>query len=115
MNIWDGTLRVAATDDTILDTAYGTYTSTHKIYALEIPSFQDGPGLMTIVGETENFAEEIGYYISGARFVEDKAYIFTTNSSSDESQFVVVDMSDPSNLRVIGNLEVSVVVLYVSL
>jgi uncharacterized secreted protein with C-terminal beta-propeller domain len=104
MDKWDGHLRITATTS---ETVNWTTKNTHKIYVLEIPSIGDGPGPMKLVGESENLADMTGY-ITGARFVGDKAYI-TANAWAEKetNEFVVVDLSVHSDPHIVGNLEVS--------
>ena len=104
MDKWDGHLRITATTS---ETVNWTTKNTHKIYVLEIPSIGDGPGPMKLVGESENLADMTGY-ITGARFVGDKAYI-TANAWAEKetNEFVIVDLSVHSDPHVVGNLEVS--------
>jgi hypothetical protein len=106
MDKWDGHLRITATTP---ENEIWLIKNTPKIYVLEIPRIGDGPGPMKLVGESENLADN-NSYITGARFVGDKAYI-TTNADAwvekETNEFVVVDLSVHSDPHVVGNLEVS--------
>jgi uncharacterized secreted protein with C-terminal beta-propeller domain len=106
MDKWDGHLRITATTP---ETDIWLTKNTPKIYVLEIPRIGDGPGPMKLVGESENLADN-NSYITGARFVGDKAYI-TTNANAwaekETNEFVVVDLSVHSDPHVVGNLGVS--------
>jgi hypothetical protein len=59
---------------------------------------------MSVVGETENLTGKDGY-ISGVRFLEDRAYISAYDWSNEQNnQFIVVDLSDHTNPFVVGQL-----------
>jgi uncharacterized secreted protein with C-terminal beta-propeller domain len=106
MDKWDGHLRITTSDKSATDAFNSTSPNIHKVYVLEIPSFEDGPGEMQIVGETDLSADQDGY-ISSARFVEDKAFISTyPGYPGFDSQFAIVDLSDRVDPHVVGSLKV---------
>lgn len=106
MDKWNGHLRITTSHQSVEDAFNSTSTKIHKVYVLEIPSFEDGPGEMPIVGETDLSVDQDGY-ISGARFVNDKAYISTYPGYPEfNSQLAIVDLSDHVNPHVVGSLKV---------
>lgn len=105
MDLWDGHLRIAAYDYFIVDTVNLREEYANKVYVFELPNIQDGPGMMSLVGETD-FADKDGR-ISGVRFVEDKAYIaVSTWWPQKKNMFFVVDLSDHKSPTVVGHLNV---------
>ena len=114
MDKWGGYLRVTTTNTTIhIDSVNWTSTNEHKVYVLEIPTIQNGPGpgQLTLVGETEKLADDNGY-IAGSLFVRDKAYISVSSNSDEKNHFVTVDLTDPANPHAVGILEVSLICAY---
>ncbi|KAL3795470.1 hypothetical protein HJC23_000828 [Cyclotella cryptica] len=106
MDKWDGHLRVAAYDYSIVDTVNWTMTYANKVHVFELPDIQNGPGKMSLVGETD-LADKDGP-ISGVRFVEDKAYISVSSWWPGKSNpFFVVDLSDHKNPNAVGHLNTS--------
>eukprot|EP00804_Cyclotella_cryptica_P004660 CCRYP_019470-RA/>CCRYP_019470-RA protein AED:0.07 eAED:0.07 QI:559/1/1/1/1/1/3/377/1074 len=100
MDMWDGHLRVATTNYVYSNSGNLTFTFVPKIYVLEIPSVQGGSREMSLVGE----ADISGGGISGTRFVGDKAYVFTSDWTGYNGEFLSIDLSDQLNPQVVGNL-----------
>ncbi|KAL7480963.1 hypothetical protein ACHAW6_006647 [Cyclotella cf. meneghiniana] len=102
IDMWDGHLRVATTNYVHSE---GDRVSTHvtKMYVLEVPSIQGGPGMMSLVGE----ADISGDVIHGTRFVNDKAYVYTSDWTGYNGMFQSVDLSDHLNPQVAGNLAIN--------
>jgi DNA excision repair protein ERCC-4 len=104
MDKWDGHLRIASSDYFVVDTVNWTTVNANKVYVLKLPNLQEGPGKMSLVGETENLTDENGY-ISGVRYIEDKAYISAYNwLDGQNNPFIIVDLSDHKNPHVVGKL-----------
>lgn len=105
MDQWDGHLRIASYDSSIVDTVNWTAAYANKVHVFELPNIQDGPGKMSLVGETD-LADKDGP-ISGVRFVEDKAYISVSSWSPEKNNlFLIVDLSDHTNPNAVGRLDV---------
>ncbi|KAL7517624.1 hypothetical protein ACHAWX_002531 [Stephanocyclus meneghinianus] len=100
MDKWDGHLRLVAYNYTIEDTVNLTASYANKVHVFKLPSIQDGPGKMALVGETD-LGDKDGF-ISGIRFVEDKAYI-----SVESGLLLIVDLSDHMNPNAVGRLNTS--------
>jgi hypothetical protein len=106
MDKWDGHLRIAAYDYSIVDTVNWTVAYANKVHVFELPNIQDGPGKMTLVGETDLGDKEDGS-ISGVRFVEDKAYISVSSGWPEkDNPFFIVDLSDHTDPNAFGRLDV---------
>eukprot|EP00804_Cyclotella_cryptica_P003622 CCRYP_002229-RA/>CCRYP_002229-RA protein AED:0.36 eAED:0.36 QI:188/0.66/0.25/1/0.66/0.5/4/0/955 len=106
MDKWDGHLRIVTSDQSDVAEVNWTLTNVHKIYVLEIPRFEDGPGEMQIVGETILSADQDGY-IDGSRFVQDVAFISTSPGNPElSSQFVIVDLLEHMDPHVAGSLKI---------
>jgi len=97
---WDGHLRIA-TSDWIWNDMNFTYTTSNKIFELLLPGQSDGP-VMDVVGETEHLGNDYEFMLA-VRFFEDKAYVVTYGQSEP---FFIVDLSNHTNPRAIGELEV---------
>jgi hypothetical protein len=97
-------LRMTTSDESIIDAINWTSTYTHKLYILKLPSIKNGPGKMSLVGETEKLIDTNGL-ISNVRFIKDKAYV-STSSSEQNNQFIIVDLSDHRTPKDIGRLKV---------
>jgi len=113
MDKWDGHLRIAAYDYTVVDTVNWTTAFTNKLHVFELPSIEDGPGKMSLVGETD-LGDKDGL-ISGVRFVEDKAYVSVTSWSPEKSMFFIVDLSDHTDPNAVGRLNTSEYFSYLQL
>ncbi|KAL7519355.1 hypothetical protein ACHAWX_006114 [Stephanocyclus meneghinianus] len=102
MDMWDGHLRVASTNFVYNDFDYLNVTSVIKVYVLEIPSTQGCSGKMSLVGEVDISGDGI----AGTRFDRDKAY-FSVVEWNAHDHFLIVDLSDHLNPRVVGNLAIN--------
>jgi len=103
MDMWDGHLRATTTNYVYSDSVNSTLNPVPKVYVLGIPSIEGGSGKMSLVGEVDIS----GDIISGTRFVEDKAYLFTSDWTGYNGQFLSVDLSEHSNPQVTGNLAIN--------
>jgi hypothetical protein len=90
---------MTTSDESIIDAINWTSTYTHKLYILKLPSIKNGPGKMSLVGETEKLTDA-NDLISSVQFIKDKAYV-STWSPQQNHQFIIVDLSDhgtPNNV-----------------
>ncbi|KAL7522694.1 hypothetical protein ACHAWX_007636, partial [Stephanocyclus meneghinianus] len=98
-DLYDGHFRIATTE-WLWSEVNMTSRTTNKIYVLQLPSDTDG-SLMELVGETPHLGKP-NESIYAVRFIGDKAYVVTFENIDP---FLIVDVSNPTDPHVIGELE----------
>ena len=91
---YDGNLRLATTTGDLFGS--GTNVSRNHLYILDIDNLQ------TVRGKVSNIAP--GETIYSVRFLSGRAYMVTFKKIDP---FFVIDVSDPDNPKILGNLKIS--------
>lgn len=100
VDLYQGHLRVVTTEWFWNET---TSSTTNKIFVLKVPKSDGSEGSeMLLTGETDHIGKP-NESVMSARFMEAKAYIVTFLRTDP---FYVIDLSDPSDPKMIGELEI---------
>lgn len=99
-DLFENHLRIATTEWQWSETD-GSRT-TNKIFVLDLPSDPKSDATMKVVGETDHLGKP-NESIYAVRFIGDTAYVVTFEQIDP---FIVVDLSNATNPRPIGELEV---------
>ncbi len=97
-DLYEGHLRVVTTEFVWTNS---TSRTTNKIFVLKVPQSDEGT-VMRLTGET-NHVGKPNESVMSVRFMDDKAYIVTFER---KDPFYVYDLSDPSDPKKIGELEI---------
>jgi uncharacterized secreted protein with C-terminal beta-propeller domain len=97
-DLYEGHLRLATTKT---DWSNTDSTTVNQIFVFQVPAGEDQGPEMELVGTTENLGKK-NERITAVRFKGDRAYVVTFEQIDP---FYVVNMSDPRNPKVIGELE----------
>jgi hypothetical protein len=100
-DLFEDHLRIATTEWQWSETD-GSRT-TNKIFVLDLPSDPKSDATMKVVGETDHLGKP-NESIYAVRFIGDTAYVVTFEQVDP---FIVVDLTNATNPRPIGELEVS--------
>ena len=98
VDLYDGHLRIATTE---WDWSISQSRTINKIFVLRVPEENEGPE-MVLTGVTDHLGKE-NESIFAVRFIGGKAYIVTFEQTDP---FLIVDMSNHSDPKVVGQLEV---------
>jgi len=100
VDLYQGHLRVVTTEWFWNETSSST---TNKIFVLKVPKSDGSEGPeMLLTGETDHIGKP-NESVMSARFMEAEAYIVTFLRTDP---FYVIDLSDPSEPKMIGELEI---------
>lgn len=98
VDLYDGHLRVVTTEWQWSKSAIST---TNKLHIFKVPTADDGPE-MRLAGETDHIGKP-NEEVKAVRFIGDRAYIVTFETTDP---FYIFNLTDPSDPKKLGELEI---------
>jgi len=98
VDLYDGYLRVVTTERQWFSS---TSRTTNKLFVLKVPAVGEGPE-MFLTGETDHLGKP-NEEVKAVRFIKDRAYIVTFETTDP---FYIFDLGDPSKPKKMGELEI---------